>query len=167
MTKREFLSDPDVAAMMAWVADRFEAQTAWTHTYVDRKTGATWSCVGMADAFRQYSWNGKSWRENKTELDSYRRQLREAVDRRDVEGIFNACAAILRWGGVWANNGSYLVTRKPVLLDELLHLSSVLAAERTPSNGDLLADPNDATSECGMNAGFVKIYSLLLDYCVI
>ena len=79
------------------------------------------------------------------------------VDRRPP--IFNACAAILRWGGVWANvTVPYLVTRKPgSRLDELLHLSSVLAAERTPSNGDLLADPNDATSECRMNAGFVKI----------
>src|SRR5947209_5643062 len=28
-------------------------------------------------------------------------------------------------------------------------------------------DPADPTSECRMNAGFVKTYSVLLDYCVI
>ena len=61
------------------------------------------------------------------------------VEDRNVEAIFNACEKILRWGGVWLNNGSYLVKRKTALLDELLHLSAVLAGERPPSNGDLRA----------------------------
>ena len=168
MTEETFLADPAVQEMLEWFVARFGRSSGWTHTY--HKAGARWSCDSLADAFRQYAWNGKPWRENKAELDADRRDLREAVRRGDVDLVVKVCEAVLRWGGVSAHNVRYLHKRKPVLLNEIGHLRKVLAGDRTPSKSDLRidsADPKDPATECRMNAGFVKIYSLLCDYCVI
>ena len=167
MTKEAFLADPDVNAMRPWVAARFDNTSGWTHRYVDRKTGKPWSCESLSDAFGQYRWNHESWPENKTKLDACRRDLREAVGEKKVDRAVDACERILRWGGVWARNGAYLVRRRSSLVDELRHLRAVIDGDHTPSPRDMRSDPSAADTECRMNAGFVKIYSLLCDHCVI
>lgn len=63
----------------------------------------------------------------------------------------------------WAENGKRLDARRPVLLNKLRHVSNILRSERTPHRVDLQLDG----ATCAMNAGFVKIYSVLLDSCVI
>ena len=171
ITKEAFLADPHVEAMQSWVAARLDKASGWTHTYVDRRTGVRWSCNSLTDAFQQYRWNRKPWPRNKTELDGYRCELRRAVGKRavgkaDVRGAAYACERILKWGGVWAHNGSYLRERRSGLLDELRHLRAVIDGDHTPANSEMRRDPSAAGTECRMNAGFVKIYSLLCDYCV-
>lgn len=167
MTTTDFLSNPDVSEMTTWVAGRFDKASGWTHGYRDRRTGVLWSCAGLADAWEQYSWNGKPWSVNKAELDLYRSELRASFTAANVEAVTRICAAILQWGGVWANNGRYLARQRPVLLDELRQLSVVLTSDHTPLSSDLLRDREDPGSKCRLNAGFVKIYSVLLDHCAI
>ena len=67
-------------------------------------------CNGLHDAFTTYSWNGRSWPDNKRELDTFRAELRSAIHARDDDRAHQASAAILRWGRVWARNGLYLET---------------------------------------------------------
>ena len=167
MTKEAFLADPHVKEMQPWVAARFDSTSGWTHKYVDRRTGKRWSCESLTDAFRQYRWNRESWRENKTKLDAYRRNLREAVGDNNVDRAADACERILRWGGLWARNGAHLRRRRLSLLDELRHLQAVIDGDHTPSPSEMRRNPSAADRECRMNAGFVKIYSLLCDHCVI
>lgn len=167
MTKSEFLADSDVGALARWVADRFERESGWTHTYSDRTTEVRWSCIGLADAWQQYRWHGKDWATTKDELDSYRHALRGAVAAGDGEAAHATCTSVLRWVGVAATNAAELTTRKATLIAELQHLARVLTGDRTPGVEDMFRDPNDAASECRLNAGFVKIYSVLLDSCVI
>ena len=169
MTRLAFLADRNVQEMLPWVAARFDTPPPWTHTYVDRKTDDHWSCDSLAGAFRQYRWKDEGWRENKKKLDCFRRKLREAVDQSHPGCAFDVCEKILRWGGVSAHNVAYLKCREQqcVLLDELRHLRAVLAGDRTPTRKEMRRDPSDEATECRMNAGFVKIYSLLCEYCVI
>ena len=167
MTKEAFLADAHVNEMRLWIAARFDSTAGWTHTYIDRRTGNRWSCDSLTDAFRQYRWNRESWHQNKTRLDSYRRDLREAVGDDDVDRAADACERILRWGGVWARNGAYLRRRRSSLLDELRHLQAVIDGDHTPSASEMRWDVSATAAECRMNAGFVKIYSLLCDHCVI
>ena len=98
-----------------------------------------------------------------TDLAAYRHRLREAIADNNSDATFRVCEAILRWGGVWANNGRTLTARRAFLLDELRHVSAVLTSGRTPTNSEMRLRDID----CSMNAGFVKIYSVLLDSCVI
>ena len=60
-TKVGFLTDPHVVELSEWIAARFRTSSGWMHGYVDRKSGAQWSCRSLADASRKYSWRGKSW----------------------------------------------------------------------------------------------------------
>lgn len=121
------------------------------------------SCCNLADAFRQYEWKGKPWFENFAELATYRQRLRAAMAEKNGVAAFEACDAILRSGGVWANNGRTLTARRECLLEELGHVKAVPMSNHTPTELEMrLRD--DA---CSMNSGFVKIYSVLLDSCVI
>ena len=165
-TKDLFLADPDVVELSEWIAPRLRHSSGWMHTYVDRKTGARWSCNGLADAFRQYSWRGKAWPVTKVGLDRLRHDLRDAVKRESADEVVEVCGQILAWGGVSAHNVHYLTSRKDALIRELRHLSAVLARNRTPSKREMLSDPADQATACRMNAGFAKVYSLLCEYCV-
>ena len=149
------------------MAVRFDDSSGWTHAWVDRKSGNRWRCNGLRDAFVQYRWNLESWAVNKTTLDAFRRELREAVQTEEVRSVVTVCENVLRWGGVPAHNVAYLHQRRPVLVRELQHLQDLLSRHRTPSKRDLCREPDNPATECRMNAGFVKIYSLLCDYCVI
>jgi hypothetical protein len=166
LTKSTFLANPHVESMCRWLSQRFDG-VVWHHAYIHRTTGRRWTCTNLTDAFRQYTWNGKPWSTNLNELLEYRATLRDAVVRNDRDAAFEVCAAILRWGGVWANNGRTLESRRAVLIDELRHLSGVLLDAEIPSAAAMRRDRDDPASICSMNAGFVKIYSVLLDYCVI
>lgn len=161
-----FLADPDVVKLSEWIAHRFHGSSGWRHTYFERKTGAQWSCRGLADASEKYAWRGKSWSATKVGLDRFRHDLRDAVDQGDTDDVVAVCEQILRWGGVSAHNVRYLRSGKAVILTELQHLRAVLARNRTPSRSEMLLDADDPDTECRMNAGFVKIYSLLCDCCV-
>lgn len=167
MTRDEFLTDPAVCAMLPWLSDRSRRDDVWTHTYVDRKTGAAWHCGNLYDAFEKYAWNGAEWKATKDLLDGYRVRLRISRDRNDTDEAYAACEDVLRWGGVWAKNGTRLGTIRPHLLDELRHMSSVLEAGATPTPSGICRLQGESTVPCRMNAGFVKIYSVLLDHCVI
>jgi hypothetical protein len=59
--------------------------------------------------------------------------FRAALSVGDRGGVVGCCAAILRWGGVWARNGGYLREHANVVEAELRHLSAVLTSDRTPS----------------------------------
>ena len=151
-TKVGFLTDPHVVELSEWIAARFRTSSGWMHGYVDRKSGAQWSCRSLA--------------ETKEALDGLRHDLRDAVERECTDRVVEDCEHVLRWGGVSAHNVSYLTSRRLVIVAELQRLSAVLAGNRLPLRIDMLIDPDDPATECRMNAGFVKIYSLLCEYCV-
>ncbi len=163
MNRADFLADSHIRGFSSWVAQRFNCDGNWRHSYITRNSGARCSFTSLAEAFRQYEWNGKPWSENFGELTTYRRQLRKAIAANNGDAAFEVCEAVLRWGGVWANNGRTLAARQPTLLGELRHVSAVLTSERTPTKSDMQL----GLIACSMNAGFVKIYSVLLNSCVI
>ena len=165
--REAFLADPNVAEMAGWVAARFDDSSGWTHTWVDRKNDNRWRCHGLRDAFLHYQWNGEAWAGTKRALDAFRCELREAVQTEDVNRVVTVCEHILRWGGVAPHNVPYLHQRQPVLVRELQHVRDLLSRNCTPSKRDLRREPDNPATECRMNAGFVKIYSLLCDDCVI
>ena len=168
MINREaFFADPDVAETASWVAARFDDSSGWTHAWVDRKSDRSWRCNGLRDAFLHYRWNGEAWAVTKTALDAFRCELRAAIQTEDVRSVVTVCENILKWGGVAAHNVRYLHQRQPVLVRELQHLHDLLSRNRTPSKHELRREPDNPATECRMNAGFVKIYSLLCDDCVI
>ena len=112
MRKADFLSDADVKAMMACMAERFETPCGWSHGYVERqRDGVARSFVSLGDAFRQYSWKKRSWRENK-KTPCVSNPAANVVENRDAEAAFSVCVEILRWGGVSSRNAARLAARR-------------------------------------------------------
>ena len=67
---------------------------AWSRT-VDGK----WSAVGLADAVSKYAWSGKSFAENKAELDRFAADLQSAIQRDSNNDVCAILRAIMHWGG--------------------------------------------------------------------
>ena len=132
---------------------------------INRQQAFTWfGGSRLFEAFQSYEWNVTDWRATKKELDSFRQRLRGAVAVGDEESAVACSLAILRWGGVVAKNGIALEGRRGHWIEELRQMTHVLTADHEPSRGDLMLRNG---TMCKMNAGFVKIYSVLLDYFVI
>jgi hypothetical protein len=69
--------------------------SAWSRT-VDGK----WSAVGLADAVSKYDWSGKSFSENKAELDRFAADLQSAIRRDSNTDVCVILRAIMQRGGV-------------------------------------------------------------------
>jgi hypothetical protein len=69
--------------------------SAWSRT-VDGK----WSAVGLADAVSKYAWSGKSFSENKAELDQFAAGLQSAIQQDSNNDVCAISREIMHWGGV-------------------------------------------------------------------
>lgn len=150
--------------MVAWLAARVPSTVIWRHAYSIRRTGRDWTCDSLFSAFEQYEWDSEQWGKTRDRLRRFRDAIRVAALRGDAPAARAACEDVLRWGGVWAGNGKYLNALGDRLLDELAQMSRVLEADATPASDEALLIHGRVAR---MNAGFVKIYSVLVDHCVI
>ena len=64
-----------------------------------RAVNHKWSAVGLADAVSKYAWSGKSFAENKAELDRLAAELQSAVQRDSNSDVCTILRAIMHWGG--------------------------------------------------------------------
>ena len=86
-----------------WVGNRHHSyaipsrgkSSAWSRA-VDGK----WSAVGLADAASKYARSGKSFSENKAELDRLAADLQSAIQRNSSKDVCYILRAIMHWGGV-------------------------------------------------------------------
>jgi hypothetical protein len=167
MTREEYLSDQRVVAFLEWLRPALRGAAPFVHRYRDRRHGTEWTCATLHHAFTSYRWSGNDWAANKRELDDFREQLRTAVAARDETRAASVSEQVLRWGGVWARNGAYLADRRGTWIAELAHMRSVLGRYSEPSTTDLRLVRSDALTACRLNAGLVKVYSVLLGHFVI
>jgi hypothetical protein len=59
-----------------------------------------WSAVGLADAVSKYAWRGKTFAENKAELDRLAADLQSAIQRGSNRDVCAILPTIMHWGGV-------------------------------------------------------------------
>jgi hypothetical protein len=152
MNRAEYLSTPDVRSFIDWVTPRLCTEGAFTHHY--RQAHNEWSCASIFDAYRKYSWHG-GLQANQDTLDTLSRRLRTAFDARDSRAFIAAGSDVLRWGGVIARNGKTL----SALGEDAVPIFQRAVNQLAPCGAD-----TDHIAEVRlMNAGFTKIYALLID----
>ena len=86
-----------------WVGNRHHSyaipsrgkSSAWS-----RAVNGKWSAVGLADAASKYARSGKSFSENKAELDRLAADLQSAIQRNSSKDVCYILRAIMHWGGV-------------------------------------------------------------------
>lgn len=90
-----------------WSGSRYHSYTvpsrgklsAWSRTIE-----GNWSAFGLADAASKYAWNGRSFSENKVELDQMAADLQSAIQRNSNNDVCDIIRAIMHWGGVDNNH---------------------------------------------------------------
>jgi hypothetical protein len=168
MNKIDFLSNAHVAGFRMWLAQRLDKSGSFVHSYDNRQKSVLWECDCLYSAFENYQWpfscgslgfQGRTFDESRIVLDILQRRLRIAFEQQHLFNTATACIGILEWGGVIAKNRSWIEGNRDRLFQIL------------ENDMCLLTDPSPTLEKFKslfrFNAGFVKIYSLLLDGFII
>ena len=154
MNRREYLRDSSVEAFIDWLRPHVRGDCLFQHKFTMLKPHRDWSCNSIWEAYENYCWHG-SFKTNQEKLDRLAGDVRRARDSDNQDGFIKAAYGILRWGGVTKSN-----------YETLLDLGG--AALSTFREASHLLDPSHAnTSRLNgvryMNAGWTKVYALMLD----
>ena len=119
-----------------------------------------WSCDSIWEAYKKYWWpipgrNTGSFEANQGELDRLAGKVRRARAGDDRKGFIEAACGILRWGGVMNSNADTLRDLGGTALSAFREASTLL----DPSH----ADTSRLDGVRYMNAGWTKVYALMLD----
>ncbi len=153
MNRTQYLDDLDVRAFIGWMTPRLCAEGVFTHHY-GLPHGKAWSCTSVYEAFLRYDWRG-DFESNESALAVMTSRLRAALDASDTQEFIAAARDVLLWGGVIANNGAKLLA----LGDEVIPTFTAAVRQLDPRT----ADTDHVDDVRLMNAGFTKIFALLID----
>ena len=156
MNRQSYLADESVKRFVdGWLRPRVQGGIPFHHSYTNAQTGQAWRCESLWQAYELYQWNGKNFAENQCELDRLAQGMRRAMKEGDRRGFCRAAAGILKWGRVTRGNCEKLVERGADALPTFKRAA------------DLLRPDTADTSNLGcipfMNAGWTKVYALMLD----
>jgi hypothetical protein len=172
MTKEEFLMNKEVVDFIDFLKIRINNSEVFTHTYLLNKPKNTrWHCHSIFNAFENYQWHfkcqfpnteisvkGKNYIESEKVLLELQRGLKHAMDTNNDIEFKNYCIAVLQWGGVLSHNKNRILSTPNIIRYFKLNVEKLI----NPS-----LDTTHDFSSIHMNAGYTKIYSLLIDDFVI
>ena len=160
MNRCEYLRDCSVKAFIDWLRPHVRGDCCFRHEFTMLRPHGDWSCGSIWEAYQNYRWpipgrNTGSFDANQRELDRLAGKIRRARDDDDWSGFIEAACGVLRWGGVMNSNAHTLRDRGEEALSVFRTASSLL----DPSS----ADTSRLDGVHYMNAGWTKVYALMLD----
>lgn len=166
MNRADYLSEQHVAGFLHWLTPRLAGAGALPHHWWSPRFG-DWSCESLFDAYERYSWpfsvtlpgetgptRGRTFAENLEVLSHLADTLGSSARDDDADLFLAASIAVVDWGGVRGNR-----RRLQQLGADALRTIKSSAEQLDPAT----ADTSQLDQVIDMNAGFSKIYSLLLD----
>ena len=95
----------------------------WARSSGHRRTdgGISFAKTSLEAAFNEYEWKNKTFEANSTDLSNYRTLLRQSLEQCNADALQRAIESILRWGGVWNGNRTWLdgIWRNGLLLENI------------------------------------------------
>jgi len=155
MNGSTYLGQRGTQGFLHWLAAKVDEPGAFPHHYRFGRHRTEWHCDSLWDAFEKYSWAGSSFDETTRLLAKLQVEIRSAVHDGDPGEFVRASIGVLRWGGVIAHNGRTLER----LGEGALRKFSAAATQLEVSTAD--TDRIELVEY--MNAGWTKVYSLMLD----
>ena len=161
MKRSEYLRDSSVEAFIDWLRPHVRGDCLFQHKFTMLKPHRDWSCNSIWEAYKNYWWpisgqNTGSFEANQGELDRLAADVRRARDGDDQDGFVKAACGILRWGGVMnKSNADTLRDLGRTALSAFCELSRLLDPP--------YADTSRLNGVRYMNAGWTKVYALMLD----
>jgi hypothetical protein len=178
MNRDQYLSQPEVNGFMDWLVRLTDTPNSFIHSYYIRKKKINWSSNSIYDAHEKYNWKfkcpmpngglrqGSSYIENQEVLDNFSLHLRRSLEEGDNDRLKEVMKGILKWGGVLGNKnkGNYSRIEKMKCPVDYLHAArNLVNMERF----DLRQIDDIIANGIYINAGFTKIYSVLIDNFII
>lgn len=172
MKKQEFLEKKEVKEFITFLKGRINLDNSFSHSYTSKKPKhGLWKCHSLFNSYEKYVWpfkceipstgnviQGSSYDDSEVVLNQLQTDLRHALIYNN-EGVFKKnCFAVLQWGGVLPHNYKRVESTSNII-DEFKFTLSVF--------NDPNLDSGDNFDNIHMNAGYTKIYSLLLDNFII
>ena len=172
MKKQEFLEKKEVKDFITFLKGRINLDNSFSHSYTSKKPeNGLWKCRSLFNSYEKYVWpfkceipstgnvkQGSSYDDSEVVLNQLQTDLRHALINNN-EGVFKKnCFAVLQWGGVLPHNKKRVESTSNII-DEFKFTLSVF--------NDPNLDSGDNFDNIHMNAGYTKIYSLLLDNFII
>ena len=154
MNRREYLRDSSVEAFIDWLRPHVRGDCLFQHKFTMLKPHRDWSCNSIWEAYENYCWHG-SFKTNQEKLDRLAGDVRRARDSDNQDGFIKAAYGILRWGGVTKSNYETLLDLGGAALSTFREASHLL----DPSHANTLR----LNGVRYMNAGWTKVYALMLD----
>lgn len=161
MIRDEYCAFPHIKSFSGFLGQYLDGKP-FHHQYMHKKTERPWRCSSLDSAIRNYEWNGRNFEDTAIELEEFSRNLRKAVrggdgDRRAANLV---AIEIQEWGGTRKGNVKAI---KDMGADFAKYLGICETAFVNDDKKKLVLNGFPLRS----NAGFTKIYSLLLDeFCI-
>jgi len=172
MNRESFARDASVKSFIEWFGSKLDRPNSFVHSYNSLRPRREWHCDSIFSAYEGYSWpycfkdpinrqtlRGETFEASERTLAELSIGLRKSVYDQDVDHSQKYCLAILEWGGVLPNNNNRILNLGASLPKYLLDVQHRL----NPSVFHFAGKYDDII----MNAGFTKIYSLLIDDFII
>ena len=177
MNQQEYLENKMVNAFINWVQPKVFGTDQFHHQYKNRKTGEDWSCHSIYNAHENYEWNfsctlpdlgdvkGRSYYESKNTLDTLKKGLKNALETKQSKALLSYCLAVLKWGGVKRGN----MEKLEAMGEEITPYFEKAIRILDPKTIEIKDGNENKVNFEGiiMNAGFTKIYSLLIEDFII
>lgn len=159
MNKNEFLTHSLTQDFIAQLA-RLLSNTSghFTHSYTTPKPKKTYTFSSVKDAYQQYFWGGDNYSQTFTQLSWLKRQLMQAIDRKDELQCLTAALKILEWGEVYRGSVGWLADKaqKGTLVQSISQARDILSGADDQALDAFGKDDSQLRSDSGMT----KIYAL-------
>lgn len=180
LSKKQFLDSDHVQGFIEFLKQYVSGTETFEHRYKDRRSGKTLEFNSIYDAFEKYSYpmgrkfreagrkDHKSYATNARVLKRLQKQIREAFEQKNAEGLLASSIEILEWGGVaGAKEGDSKKSGNRLWLHKNHPHGEGLAEAYKEAQTVFLSDEPCLDDVRRSNAGFTKIYSLLFENFII
>lgn len=170
MTKQQYLKSPIVKEFIDWLS--VTLSNVYVHNYqindngpinnawIANNNGVNWNCTSIFDAYQKYHWGRKycDFNSNSAILDTLKKVGEFGLLQNNNDIIKMYCSLVFDWGGVRGND-NYVNNYGPNngFLDILSEISFGINNLNPIVFNDNVTFPN-----IKLNAGFTKVYSLLI-----
>ena len=171
MNKATYLAQKDVIDFVDWFSKRL-CSSDLSHSWIDRRNGKQVSFDSVFDAYKRYSWcfnftnpippggivKGKLFPDSCAALCQIKINLTTAIKNQIDKDVRIWTQTLMRWGGVYPGNGTWLHNNEVGLAKTLNYIASLLGPHAAEAQ---------LKSISRFNSGMTKIYSLLVDDFII
>lgn len=170
MTKQQYLKSPIVKEFTEWLSTTLS--NVYTHNYLINANGpannawiafnigVNWNCTSIFDAYQRYHWGDEycDFDTNSAILDTLKKVGKYGLQNNNNDIVSMYCLNVFEWGGVRGND-KYINNYQPTngFVNILNEISSGIINLDPLVFNDNITSPN-----IKLNAGFTKVYSLLI-----